>query len=485
MSMRLPKTSILFVAVWMASFVLVQSASAQLEAVPKAEKHRIVLLTDIGGDPDDMQSFTRFMMYADRYDIEGLIATSIRIFPRDKHRPIDGEPQPHYLVKWIKAYAEVRDNLMKHSEGWPEPEMLLTLIRKGVKTGRDVPFDIRTGIAGEGSGHYRLEQLIGKGKDTGASMLIIEAVDRDDPRPVWVPIWGGSVELAQALWRVRNDRSEEELKTFVAKLRVYAWGHQDATGLWIQENFPDLSYIVSTGGILYSADPKLRDGDWLNAHVRFHHGPMGALCPLRHGVLGGADSETFLGLIPNGLSVMDHPDWGGWGGRFRKQAGSEKQWIDLESNLAPGAMGSTITRWAPHFQNDYQARMDWCVNSFEQANHPPRPVLRGDTSLRPIEISAEPGQRIALDATGSTDIDNDRLSYEWRFYPEAGTYGGKIRIENANTKTTSLVVPEDASGKALHVLLVLTDAGDPPLTRYRRLVVHCQESSNRVGKEKG
>ena len=335
---NLLETTVFCVVVAMASLAIVQPAEAQLKTVQKTEKHRIVLLTDIGGDVDDMQSLTRFLLYADQYDIEGLIATSIRIFPKDKHRPLDGAPQPQYLIKWIKAYGQVRENLLKHSEGWPEPEALLTMIRKGVKTGRDAPFNIRTGIAGVGSGHYPLDQLIGKGKDTGASMLIIEAVDRNDPRPVWIPIWGGSIELAQALWRVRNDRSEEELKKFVSKLRVYAWGLQDASSLWIQENFPDLFYIVSTGGILYSADPKLRDGQWLNTHVRFNHGPLGALCPLRKGVLGGADSETYLGLIPNGLSAMYHPDWGGWGGRFRNKPGSDKQWIDLESNLKRGAV---------------------------------------------------------------------------------------------------------------------------------------------------
>lgn len=474
MKMKQSNVAMIFAAVSVASLLIVQSASAQLKALPKDEKHRIVLLTDIGGDRDDEQSFTRFMLYADQYDIEGLISTSIRIFPNEKHRPIDGEPQPQYLVKWIKAYGEVRDNLMKHSEGWPEPETLLTLIRKGVKTGRDAPFNIRTGIAGKNSGHYPLEQLIGKGKDTGASMLIIEAVDRDDPRPVWVPVWGGSVELAQALWRVRNDRSEDEVKTFVSKLRVYAWGHQDASGLWIQENFPDLFYIVSTGGILYAADPKLRDGDWLNTHVRFNHGALGALCPLRNGVLGGADTETYLGLIPNGLSVMEQPHWGGWGGRFQMKPGSDQQWIDLDSNLAPDSLGYTIARWAPHFQNDYQARMDWCVNDFDQANHPPHPVLNGDTSLKPIIINAKPGEQITLEATGSSDIDHDSLSYEWRVFPEAGTYSGEIKIENSNGMTASFVIPDDAAGKILHVLLVITDDGDPPLTRYRRLVINCQ-----------
>lgn len=459
------------------SFALAVPATAQVKAMPTSEKHRIVLLTDIGGDRDDEQSFTRFMMYADQYDIEGLIATSIRIFPKEKHRPIDGEPQPQLLAKWIKAYSEVRGNLLKHSEGWPEPEHLLALIRKGVKTGRDAPFNIRTGEAGKGSGHYPLHQLIGANKDNDATKLIIEVVDRDDPRPVWVPIWGGSVELAQALWRVRNDRSAEEVKEFVSRLRVYAWGHQDATGVWIQENFPDLYYLVSTGGVIYSAPPELHSAEWLNKHVRFNHGALGAVCPLRHGKLGGADSETYLGLIPNGLSNMEHPDWGGWGGRLRRAKSSKKQvkqWIDIPSNILPNRLGHTISRWAPHFQNDYQARMDWCVKEFNEANHPPGPVLNGDKSLREIEITAKPGELIKLDATGTTDIDGDSISYSWQFYPEAGNYEGQIEVEDADQATTQFVVPEDAAGKTTHMLLLVSDDGIPSLTRYRRLVVNCQ-----------
>ena len=473
--MNLSEAIVFCVAVSIAGLAMVQPAGAQLKAVPKAEKHRVIVLTDIGGDPDDQQSFTRFLLYADQYDIEGLLATSIRIFPKSKTRPPDGEPQPQYLVQWIKAYAEVRNNLTKHSEGWPEPDTLLGMIKKGTKTGRDGPFNIRTGIAGDSSNHFPLDQILGEGKDTEASMHIIEVIDRDDPRPVWITVWGGPIELAQALWRVRNDRSKEDVKRFVSKLRVYTWGHQDASGLWIQKNFPDLFYIVSVGGILYSADPKLRDQEWLDTHVRFNHGSLGALCSLRKGVLGGADSETYLGLIPNGLSIMDHPDWGGWGGRFKRAPGSETQWIDLESNLKPDELGATICRWAPHFQNDYQARMDWCVKEFNEANHPPYPVLNGDKSLRPVEVIAKPGQRIALEATGSSDIDNgDTLSYEWKFYPEAGTYLGQIDIENANNMTASLVVPEDASGTVLHILLVLTDNGSPPLTHYRRLLILCK-----------
>lgn len=441
---------------------------------PETEKPRIVLLTDIGGDVDDMQSLTRFLLYADQYDIEGLIATSIRIFPEHPHRPPDGEPQPHYIEKWVRAYGQVRDNLMLHSDGWPETEALLKMIKKGVKTGRAREFDIRKGILLQPDGHFPLDEILGEGKDSEASMHIIDVVDRDDPRPVWVPIWGGAIELAQALWRVRNDRSQADLDKFVSKLRVYAWGHQDLSGPWILENFPEIPFIVSVGGILYSADPKWRSQEWLDTNVRFNHGPLGALCPLRKGELGGADSETFLGLIPNGLSDMNHPDWGGWGGRFKLAPGSQTEWIDIHADPTPEQLGATISRWAPHFQNDYEARMDWCVKPFAEANHPPTPVLNGDTSLRAVEMSAQPGDRIALDATGSSDVDNDALTYEWKFYPEAGTYAGQIDIPNASAMTTSFIVPEDASGTALHILLILTDDGSPRLTRYRRLVVHCQ-----------
>jgi hypothetical protein len=227
---------------------------------------------------------------------------------------------------------------------------------------------------------------------------------------------------------------------------------------------------------LYCADPNLRSREWLDTNVRFNHGPLGALCPHRgrKNELGGADSETYLGLIPNGLSDMDHPDWGGWGGRLKRAPGSETQWIDLVPQIKGQRRGPTICRWAPHFQNDYQARLDWCVKEFDQANHPPRPVLNGDESLKAVEITARPGQRIKLDATGSSDIDKDELSYTWRFYPEAGTYLGWIDIENANKINASLIVPNDASGAVLHILLVLTDNGSPPLTRYRRLVIQCE-----------
>ena len=40
------------------------------------DKPRVLILTDIGGDPDDQQSLIRLLVYANEFEIEGLVATA-------------------------------------------------------------------------------------------------------------------------------------------------------------------------------------------------------------------------------------------------------------------------------------------------------------------------------------------------------------------------------------------------------------------------
>ena len=70
-------------------------------------------------------------------------------------------------------------------------------------------------------------QHIGDGNDSPGSRLLIDLVDEDDDRPLWVTAWGGGNTLAQAIWRVKQDRSATELKKFLSKLRVYTITDQD------------------------------------------------------------------------------------------------------------------------------------------------------------------------------------------------------------------------------------------------------------------
>jgi hypothetical protein len=171
-----------------------------------ADKPRLLVLTDIGEDPDDQQSMIRLMVHANEFDIEGLIASA-------SGTPGKKEPdvvRPKLIREIVEAYGQVQPNLRKHRPDFPEAKVLLEKIKAG------------NPVRGTGS--------LGDGNDTEGSNWIIKVVDRADERPVNVVIWGGSTELAQALWRVRHDRTPDDAKKFVSKLRVYSIGHQDNTG---------------------------------------------------------------------------------------------------------------------------------------------------------------------------------------------------------------------------------------------------------------
>ena len=55
-------------------------------------------------------------------------------------------------------------------------------------------------------------EAVGEGKDSPGSELLIAATDRDDPRPLWVTVWGGPNVLAQALYKIRATRKPTSAK---------------------------------------------------------------------------------------------------------------------------------------------------------------------------------------------------------------------------------------------------------------------------------
>jgi len=427
-------------------------------ALAAAERPRLIVLTDIGGDPDDQQSLVRLMLYANELELEGLIASSSR-----------GKVNPSLIREIVEAYGEVRDNLSRHAEGYPRASDLLSRIRSGNPSNA-------------------IDDL-GDGRDTAGSSWIIEVVDRPDPRPVNIAIWGGSMELAQALWRVRQDRGEAGVRKFVAKLRVHAIGHQDETGPWIVESFSDLFYILDKApegqdkresvfrGMYLGGDESLTSLDWLQRNVTRGHGPLGALYPTKtwtapnpNGALKEGDTPSWLYFLPMGLSDPAHPNWGSWGGRF--VSAGQGLWVDaadtVQEKTHPRA---TVWRWRPDFQNEFAARMDWCVMASSDANHAPRFVAQGERSAGIAVIETEAGFEVELSSEGLLDPDGGRLSYRWFVYPEAGGFHGRLSIEEADSARALLLVPMAAAGKSIHVLLATTDRGDPPLTAYRRFIL--------------
>jgi hypothetical protein len=460
---------------------LLLSLCCGLSSPALAATQRIFVLTDIENEPDDAMSLVRFLVYASHFEVEGLVATT-SIHQRDK------------VAAWrireiVDAYAKVRDNLELHEKGFPTADALRAVIA-------------------EGRPAYGMS-AVGKGLDSEGSERLIAAADRDDPRPLWVSVWGGPNVLAQALWKVRVTRSKAELTKFVSKLRVYTISDQDDSGPWIRKNFPDLFYISSPGfhgggayhhatwsgisgdrfhGRFPGADFSLVDNPWLNQQIR-SKGPLGAQHPETKFLMEG-DTPSFLGLVDNGLNAPEHPDWGGWGGRYElytprmrkwfEQPETRPFWSDAEDEVL-GVDGNwhtsnkaTIWRWRQAYQHDFAARMDWTVKPVAEANHPPEPKLGHAEAL-----TAKPGQRVALRAEAS-DPDGDALSFAWFYYPEAGSLavqngrtGAPVTIDGANTAEASFVVPGNAFKLgSMHLILAVTDDGTPALTRYRRVIVN-------------
>jgi hypothetical protein len=324
------------------------------------------------------------------------------------------------------------------------------------------------------------EEWIGAGKATPASRHIIAVVDREDTRPVYIAVWGGAMDLAQAIWTVRNERSPGAFQKFIRKMRVHQISWQDKGTVWIWENVPELFLILSleaNDGIFSEGPAAAHDEPWVSANVRTGHGPLGGAYPRARvaGVKEG-DTPSFLYLLPPGLSDPDHPEWGSWGGRFKRLNATSRFYVDAEDDHpetqeARRRSSWTVGRWNQAISNDFAARMDWCVRSREEANHHPVVVLNGDHTTAVLRRRVIAGERIHLDATGTEDPDSgDRVRYSWMHYREPGSYPGNLVIRDVSAMRTSFVAPDVTEPQTIHLILMATDDGDPQLTSYRRIV---------------
>src|SRR5947208_562234 len=82
---------------------------------PPAAKPRLLVLTDIGGDPDDQQSLIRLMTYANEFEIEGLIASATGT-PGELKKEIT---RTELICEIVAAYGKVRPNLLLHHPDYP------------------------------------------------------------------------------------------------------------------------------------------------------------------------------------------------------------------------------------------------------------------------------------------------------------------------------------------------------------------------------
>ena len=234
-------------------FVLLSVATLGQAEEEAGQKPRLVVCTDIAPadvEPDDNESMVRLLAYADLFEIEALI-TSVGW---------NCDPYPkewaEYLQRAIEAYRQDVPKLIKRSAQqsflspdeengaqplgyWPSADYLKNRAVMGSERG---------GI-----------KVIGEGNDSPGSELLIRLADEDDSRPIYVAAWGGANTLAQAIWRVKQTRSAEDLKRFVRKFRIYTITDQDmqysmrmdraySSHQWLRKDFADdLQFVWDEG----------------------------------------------------------------------------------------------------------------------------------------------------------------------------------------------------------------------------------------------
>lgn len=291
------------------------------------DRLRVIVSTDIGGsDPDDFQSMVHFLMYADCFEIEGLIAS-----PPDRGRV-------EHLHEVIEVYARDHARLLQHRKTFPSPDHLRAVSKQGA---------------------HEPAPEAGWSEPTGGSDWIVQCARRKDARPLYVLVWGSITDVAQAV---------HDAPDIKAKLRVYfisSWNRSmdKAARQYLFDHHPDLWWIESDTTFRGMYVGGEQEGDlgnraFLDEHVR-GHGALGDF-------LVGKLSHIKMGDTPSVLYVLagdpNDPTGDHWGGSYIGTDHGPHYWTDrqdsdLREKNYPGAR--TVSRWRAEWLRDWRTRMDW------------------------------------------------------------------------------------------------------------------------------
>jgi len=136
------------------------------QLVAQETKPRVIVSTDIGGgDPDDFQSMVHYLVYADKFDTEGLISSP----------PLGGRLS--HIYEALTAYESDYPKLKKYGK-FPSLQSLEKVSKQGAV---EIQADTQPDSLSE-----------------GAAWIITQA-QKKDPRPLYILVWGSITDVAQAV----------------------------------------------------------------------------------------------------------------------------------------------------------------------------------------------------------------------------------------------------------------------------------------------
>lgn len=495
------------------------------QSVPPASRPRTIITTD--SEADDINSFLRLLYYANELDIVGLIYnSSVHHWQGDGVHTLreareagmltsfmgetaGSEARSDDALTWrwepmgwmeriiLEDYARIYPNLLQHDRSYPSPADLWATVAVG-----NVTFESDFSA------------------DTEGSELIEAALLDDDPRPLYLQVWGGTNTIARALFSIetRYLGSDEwaDIKAKVTrKAVILSIGQQDtAYADYIAEAWPEiplLDFDGAFGGFTsFSrrfASPEVLpyyQASFWAPNIKYGHGPVLAHYGLigdgtyfegegdnpgwqpgmakdpsrfkMFDLIGGferldwtgeGDTPAFMCLIPTGLRFVEDPSLGGWGGRLVATEANPRTFVAGEDHNPHAGLDQrlhTVARWTAAFQNDFAARADWGITpDYRGANH--APVVSG-----PADVTLAPGGSAPLVATAS-DPDGDALTVRWWVYAEAGTLSDDPTLDADGFEATITLPSTAQPGQRAVVVIEVTDDGTPALTRYAQVVV--------------
>ena len=474
-----------------------------------ATKPRTIITTD--GEIDDVDSYIRMLLYANEFNIEGLVYSSSMwhykgdgkgtkvISEMEMTKKMYGEktdlrwPGTTWMNDLLDAYEKVYPKLSTHAKGFPTAAHLKSLVKVG-----NINFE------GE------MEN------DTEGSDFIKAKLLDNTTQPIYLQVWGGTNTIARALKSIEDkykntNEWQNVYKKVCDKAIIYAILDQDATyKKYVAVNWPGIKVYYNSKQfwcLAYpwkSAIPKemyhLLQGKFMGEKIINNHGPLtkmyysygdgqkqagddehihGDLSKIKTGQWGSfeqydflseGDSPAFLHLINVGLDNLANPQYGGWGGRLKQSKTNPNRWEDGEevADFNPITQKMDLAypqiRWLEALQNDFAARADWCIKNYIEANHPPKILVAKN------KISVTTGQTINLKAA-ATDPDKNKVNIFFWQYEEAGTSPEKVII-TAILNQAQIKIPATAKrGDTFHIIVEGKDNGTPSLTRYQRVVL--------------
>ena len=289
-------------------------------------KPRIIVSSDIGGsDPDDFQSMVHFLVYANEFNIEGIISSPPRQ-GRKKH-----------IIEVIKAYEADFEKLKKHGD-FPSPDYLRSVAKQGAI--------------------HPQENLVPDTLSEGAKWIITRALEGDE-RPLYIQVWGSITDVAQA---VHHEPSIKE------KIRVYfigSWNTREDTNArnYLYNQHSDLWWIENnttfrgmyTGGY---QDDDYGNETFVEKHVK-GHGALGDLFWSKKKDIKMGDTPSVLYFLNGDPS---NPEGDSWGGSFVPTDHGSNYWTDNPdtSLMVNGKQGAkTVSMHREEYLDDWKERMEW------------------------------------------------------------------------------------------------------------------------------